>query len=114
MGIPKRLVLHIPQRAMNDSERRTLPDLASWRVFSAIVVLMLGALILEIFLSAHWSEPFREYQTWVLLGVGLGMGCRAIGGWLARRGWAGEEIFRRLSLALWAAAALGGLFGLLF
>ncbi len=87
--------------------------MASWRVFSVIVVLMLGALALEIVLSSHWTDPFRESETWVLLGVGLGMACRALGGWLARRGWSGEETLRRLSLAVWVAAALGGLVGLL-
>lgn len=79
-----------------------------------IVALLLGALALEIALSPHWTDPFRESETWVLVGVGLGMAFRAVGGWLARRGRPGEETLRRLSLAVWAVAALGGLVGLVF
>ena len=99
---------------MDTSNRWRPPDLASWRVFSVIVALLLGALALEIALSPHWTDPFRAFETWVLVGVGLGMACRAVGGWLARRNRPGEKTLRRLSLAVWLAAALGGLVGLLF
>ncbi|WP_263787129.1 hypothetical protein [Salinibacter grassmerensis] len=98
---------------MDTSDRWRPPDLASWRVFSVIVALLLGALALEIALASHWTDPFRVSETWVLVGVGLGMGFRAAGGWLARRGRPGEKTLRRLSLVVWAAAALGGLVGLM-
>jgi len=101
------------QSGMDTSDRWTPPDLASWRVFSVIVALLLGALGLEIALASHWTDPFRESETWVLVGVGVGMAFRAVGGWLARRDWPGEETLRRLSLGVWVAAALGGLLGLL-
>ncbi|MEF8815280.1 MAG: hypothetical protein V5A20_03000 [Salinibacter sp.] len=97
---------------MDASGPRSLPDLASWRVFGVIVALLLGALALEIALASHWADPFTESETWVLIGVGVGMALRALGGWLARRGRPGEETLRRLSLAVWGAAALGGLAGL--
>ena len=99
---------------MDTSDHWSPPDLASWRVFSVIVVLLLGALALEVVLSPHWADPFRQSETWVLLGVGLGMACRALRGWLMRRGRSGEKRLRWLSLALWSAAALGGVVGLVF
>ncbi|WP_251965490.1 hypothetical protein [Salinibacter ruber] len=99
---------------MDTPNRWRPPDLASWRVFSVIVALLLGALALEIALSPHWTDPFRAFETWVLVGVGLGMACRAVGGWLTRRNRPGQKTLRRLSLAVWLAAALGGLVGLLF
>ncbi|WP_103029063.1 hypothetical protein [Salinibacter altiplanensis] len=99
---------------MDASNRRPSPDLASWRVLSVIFVLLLGALALEIALSSRWTDPFRESETWILVGVGMGMVLRAAGGWLTRRGQPGEETLRRLGLAVWAVAALGGLVGLVF
>jgi len=97
---------------MDPPDRWALPDLATWKVFIVIVALLLAALGLEILLSPHWTDPFTEPGTWVIIGVGTGMALRALGGWLARRGRPGEETLRRMSLAVWIAAALGGLVGL--
>lgn len=97
---------------MDSSDGSMLPDLATWKVFAVIVALLLAALVLEILLAAHWTDPFRESGTWVVIGVATGLALRAAGGWLARRGRRGEETLRRLSLAVWIAAALGGVVGL--
>ena len=91
-----------------------LPDLATWRVFSVIVSLLLAALVLEIALSTHWSDPFRESSTWVLIGVGIGFVLRGVGHWRGRRGHSGEETLRRMSLGVWVVTAVGGLVSLLF
>lgn len=97
---------------MDASDGSMLPDLATWKVFTVIVALLLAALVLEIVLSRHWTDPFYDPGTWVVIGVGVGLSLRAAGGWLARRGRSGEETLRRLSLAVWIAAAVGGLVGL--
>ena len=91
-----------------------LPDLATWRVFGVIVALLLAALVLEIALSSHWADPFRESSTWVLIGVAVGFVVRGVGHWRGRRGHFGEETLRRMSLGIWAVTALGGLVSLLF
>ncbi len=44
---------------MDTPNRWRPPDLASWRVFSVIVALLLGALALEIALSPHCVGPVR-------------------------------------------------------
>ncbi|PSQ55274.1 MAG: hypothetical protein BRD28_00880 [Bacteroidetes bacterium QH_10_64_37] len=93
---------------MDVSNRSALPDLATWPVFGVIIALLLGALVLDAVLSPHWTDPFREAGTWVLIGVALGFGLRGVGQWRARRERGGETTLRRLSLAVWAAAALGG------
>jgi hypothetical protein len=97
---------------MDASDGSMLPELATWKVFTVIVALLLAALVLEIVLSRHWTDPFLDPGTWVVIGVGMGLALRAAGGWLARRGRSGEEALRRLSLAVWIAAAVGGLMGL--
>lgn len=91
-----------------------LPDLATWPVFCTIVGLLVGALAIEIALSTHWVDPFREVSTWVLMGVVVGVGLRALGAWRSRRGLGGDDQLRRASLVIWGAAALGGLVGLAF
>lgn len=97
---------------MDSPDGSMLPDLATWKVFAVIVALLMAALVLEILLASHWTDPFTEPGTWVVIGVGAGLVLRALGGWLARRERPGEETLRRLSLAVWIAAALGGLVGL--
>ncbi len=98
---------------MDVPNRSALPDLATWPVFGVIIALLLGALVLDVVLSPHWTEPFREPGTWVLLGVVVGFALRGVGQWRARRERGGEQVLRRLSLAVWAVAALGGLLSLL-
>lgn len=98
---------------MKTSNHSALPDLATWPVFCTIVALLVGALALEIALSTHWADPFREASTWVLMGVVVGVVLRAVGAWRSRRGRGGEDLLRRLSLAVWGAAAVGGLISLL-
>ena len=99
---------------VSDSTPPSTPACATWPVFGTITVLLTGALILDVALSPSWADPFREPETWVLVGVIVGMVLRGTGQWLARRGCTGEEICRRLSLGVWAAAALGGLISLVF
>jgi hypothetical protein len=98
---------------MQTSNRSPFPDLATWPVFCTIVALLVGALLLDIVLSAHWTDPFTESGTWVLIGVVVGVMLRGLGAWRARRGWGGEERLRRASLVVWGVAALGGLISLL-
>jgi len=97
---------------MKFSNRSPLPDLATWPVFCTIIALLVGALAIEIALSTHWVDPFREASTWVLIGVVVGAGLRALGAWRSRRGRGGEGRLRRLSLAVWGTAAVGGLISL--
>jgi hypothetical protein len=99
---------------MEIPNRSSLPDLATWPVFAIIVGLLLAALVLEIVLSAHWSDPFMEPGTWVLIGVALGFVLRGLGHWRGRRGLRGEQTLRQTSLVIWAVTALGGLLSLLF
>lgn len=99
---------------MKSPNHSSFPDLATWPVFGVIVGLLLAALVLEIALSSHWSDPFREPSTWVLIGVALGFVLRGLGHWRGRRGRSGEEILRRMSLGVWAVTALGGVLSLLF
>jgi hypothetical protein len=98
---------------MKVSNRSPLPDLATWPVFCTIVALLVGALVFEIALATHWSEPFTESSTWVLIGVVVGAILRGVGVWRSRRGWGGEDRLRRASLLVWGTAALGGLVSLL-
>lgn len=99
---------------MESPNRSPLPDLATWPVFGVIVLLLLAAFVLEIALSSHWTDPFTEPGTWVLIGVAVGFMLRGLGHWRGRRGLRGEEVLRKLSLWIWAVTALGGLVSLLF
>ena len=99
---------------MSDSAPPSTPACATWPVFGTITALLAGALILDVALSPSWADPFREPETWVLVGVIVGMVLRGTGQWLARRGRRGGETCCRLSLGVWAAAALGGLISLVF
>lgn len=92
--------------------RSVLPDLATWPVFGVIVLLLLAALVLEIALSSSWTDPFMEPGTWVLIGVATGFVLRGAGHWWAHRGGQREQMLRRMSLAVWLVAALGGLVSL--
>lgn len=98
---------------MNLPNHSSLPDLATWPVLYTIIGLLLGALALEVALSSHWTDPFREMETWVLIGVVTGVALRVAGRWLTRRGRRGEDTLRWLSLAVWTVTAMGGLIGLL-
>ncbi|MFB6279518.1 MAG: hypothetical protein ABEK75_08425 [Salinibacter sp.] len=99
---------------MATPDHSAFPDLATWPVFCTIVALLVGALAIDIALAAHWSDPFAEAGTWVLMGVVVGVGLRALGAWRSRQGLGGDDRLRRLSLAVWGATALGGLVSLLF
>ena len=99
---------------METSNRSSFPDLATWPAFGVIVGLLLAALVLEIALSSHWTDPFREPGTWVLVGVATGFVVRGLGRWRGRRGRPGEQALRRMSLGVWAVTALSGLASLLF
>jgi hypothetical protein len=67
------------------------------------------ALLLELYVSVPWTEPFTEPNTWVLLGVFLGFAFRLAGRRLSGDGRTGEQVLRWASLAVWIAAAGGGL-----
>lgn len=98
---------------MEGPDQSSLPDLATWPVFGVIVFLLTGALVFDVVLSPHWTDPFHESGTWVLIGVVTGGVLRGLGQWLAQReSWVGR-ILRWLSLAVWTAAALGGLVSLM-
>jgi len=99
---------------MKRFNRSALPDLATWPVLGTIVLLLVGALGLDIALAAHWSDPFRESSTWVLIGVVVGGVLRGAGAWRTRQGRGGDDRLRRAGLVVWGVAALGGLVGLLF
>jgi hypothetical protein len=99
---------------MQTPNHSSLPDLATWPVFGVIVGLLLAALVLEIALSSHWTDPFREPGTWVLIGVAVGFGLRGLGHWRGWRDRRGEQTLRWMSLGVWAVTALGGLASLLF
>ena len=68
-----------------------------------------AAFILELYVSNPWTEPFFEWDTWVLAGVFLGFGFRRAGQHLDQQGQAGRKTFRWASLLTWAASAIGGL-----
>jgi hypothetical protein len=74
-----------------------------------VLGLLGAALVLEFYVSVPWTEPFTEPNTWVLIGVFAGFALRLAGQRLQEREQAGGPILRRASLAVWAAAALGGL-----
>jgi len=98
---------------MNESPPSSLPALASWPVFGMIIALLVGALVLDALLSSHWTDPFGEPGTWVLIGGMVGAALRGVGAWLTRRDRRGGKTLRRLSLVVWAAAAVGGLASLM-
>lgn len=98
---------------MDGSNQSPLPDLATWRVFGVILALLFGALVLEAVLSPHWTDPFRDPGTWVLIGVVIGVVFRGAGRVLTRWGYEGEARFRWLSVAVWSLALLVGLVSLL-
>lgn len=98
---------------MEGSDQSSLPDLATWPVFGVIVFLLTGALALDAVLSSHWTDPFGESGTWVLIGVVVGGVLRGLGQWLAQPESRVARMLRRLSLAVWTAAALGGLVSLM-
>lgn len=79
-----------------------------------VLILLLGALGLEIVLATQWTEPFREPGTWVLIGVSTGVALRGLGRALTRRERKGEDLLRRVSLGIWVGTALGGLISLFF
>jgi len=64
-------------------------------------------------LAPHWTDPFREPWTWVLIGVAVGVALRSLGRILGEEGRPGGGRLRRLSLGVWIVTALGGLISLL-
>jgi len=74
-----------------------------------VLGLLGAALILELYVSVPWTEPFTEPNTWVLIGVFVGFALRLTGQRLPPDRPAAGRFFRWASLAVWAAAAGGGL-----
>jgi hypothetical protein len=74
-----------------------------------VLGLLGAALLLEFYVAVPWTEPFTDPGTWVLIGVFLGFALRLAGRQLSQRAYAGEAALRWASLAVWAAAAAGGL-----
>lgn len=72
------------------------------------------ALLLEFFVAVPWTAPFSDPGTWVLIGVFTGFALRVTGRRLGAGGYGGEQALRWASLAVWAAAALGGLLAWVF
>ncbi|MFB6248686.1 MAG: hypothetical protein ABEL97_08970 [Salinibacter sp.] len=79
-----------------------------------VLGLLGAALVLEFYVSIPWTEPFTEPDTWVLIGVFAGFALRLAGQRLQERERAGGPALRRASLAVWAAAAVGGLLAWVF
>jgi hypothetical protein len=74
-----------------------------------VLGLLGAALVLEFLVAVPWTAPFAEAKTWVLIGVFLGFALRVTGRRLRARNYGGERALRWASLAVWAAAAGGGL-----
>ena len=99
---------------MPESSESPVPTLATWSMLKAVLVLLMGALVIEIALAPHWTQPFQEPGTWILIGVVVGVALRGLGRVLSRRQKHGEALMHRLSLGVWIVTALGGLISLLF
>lgn len=74
-----------------------------------VLGLLGAALVLEFYVSDPWSEPLREPNNWVLIGVFVGFAFRLAGQRLRKQERAGARALRWASLVVWAAAAGGGL-----
>jgi hypothetical protein len=74
-----------------------------------VLGLLGAALLLELYVAVPWTAPFADPGTWVLIGVFVGVALRVAGRRLRAAGHSGEQVLRWASLAVWAAAALGGL-----
>ena len=74
-----------------------------------VLGLLGAALVLEFLVAVPWTAPFAEAKTWVLIGVFLGFALRVTGRRLRANDYGGERALRWASLAVWAAAAGGGL-----
>jgi hypothetical protein len=74
-----------------------------------VLGLLGAALLLEFVVAVPWTAPFSDPGTWVLIGVFTGFALRVTGRRLGTRHQDAEHTLRWASLAVWAAAALGGL-----
>ena len=74
-----------------------------------VLGLLGAALVLEFYVSDPWTEPLREANNWVLIGVFVGFAFRLVGQRLPKQDRAGARALRWASLVVWAAAAGGGL-----
>ena len=75
-----------------------------------VLVLLGTALVLEVYIAVHWTEPFTEVGNWVLIGVFVGFALRLIGRRLRASDRRGEQLLRWASVVVWALSAGGGLF----
>lgn len=111
---PRSLLISVYLPVVADSSRlSSLAPALKPSVLGVVLALLTGALVLDVVLSSHWTGPFREPGTWVLIGVVAGVAIRGVGQQLARQGRKGQATCRRLSLAVWMIAALGGLISLI-
>lgn len=99
----------IPLSTMNEFLDPDLEPFDTGPLLWWVLGLLGVALVLEFFVSVPWTEPFSEPNTWVLIGVFVGFALRLAGQKLGERDLPGEDALRWASLAVWIAAAGGGL-----
>lgn len=95
---------------MNDFPNHDVEPFDTGPLLWWVLGLLGAALVLEFFVSVPWTEPFREPNTWVLIGVFVGFALRVAGRQLGQRGYGGSRTLRWMSVVVWAVAAGGGLF----
>lgn len=101
--------------AAKDPSSHTVPEpfdpdpLLRW-----VLGLLVVAFILELYVSEPWTEPFFDWDTWVLFGIFLGFGFRLLARRLGETRGVWQEAFRRAGLVVWAVSAVGGLLAWLF
>jgi hypothetical protein len=74
-----------------------------------VLVLLGAALGLEVYIAVPWTTPFTDPSTWVLIGVLVGFVLRLAGRRLRAAGQGWRRALRWASVAVWTAAAGGGL-----
>lgn len=95
---------------MNDFPSHDVEPFDTGPLLWWVLGLLGAALVLEFFVARPWTAPFSDWDTWVLIGVFVGFALRLAGRRLSQNGRKGEAVLRWASLAVWAAAASGGLF----
>jgi len=74
-----------------------------------VLGLLGAALVLEFYVSDPWTDPLREPNNWVLIGVFVGFAFRLAGQRLRDRDRDGARALRWTSLVVWTLTAGGGL-----
>ena len=93
------------------SSQRVSPLFSSDTALRWALGLLVAALCLELYVSQSWTQPLQDPGTWVLLGVLLGLGFRALGRRRAARGASGAALLRWMSIGTWGLSVIAGLLG---